>query len=153
MCCKNCGKKLRKDNKRGYCNSVELGCVATAQRIYNESHREEQKAASRITYHTGNKAVAISKRFKSRYGITEEDKLRLWTEQEGTCAFGGEPLLWEKAQLDHDHKHHPGYGRKGCPACIRGVVCNGHNQRAIAVFDEYGYPRDWCWYRDRRPLL
>lgn len=145
MTCTNCGKPLRRDNKRGYCNSVERGCVAASQQVYNETHREEHKLASRTAYQVGNKPLVISQRFQSRYGITEADKLQLWVSQGGLCAYGGEPLPYEKSHLDHWAAHHPGYKRKGCPGCIRGVVCNGHNQRNIAVQDEEGWLPHRVW--------
>lgn len=35
--------------------------------------------------------------------------------------------------IDHDHKHCP--GKKGCPVCIRGALCNACNN-GLRVFHD-----------------
>lgn len=57
--------------------------------------------------------------------------------QGGRCAIGGEPL-GALVAVDHDHelaRLHGHAAERGCPACFRGVVCNGHNA-ALGAFDD-----------------
>lgn len=169
MTCTNCGKPLRKDNKSGYCNSVERGCrKAERKTLFTPDEVLARENAVLNCLNCGapmRKLITRSRsycertlecrtlgNFQSLYGITKDEKHQLWAAQGGLCAFGGETLLYEKAHLDHAHGHHA-YKGNACRSCIRGVVCNGHNQRHIAVLDELGWLESWSWYRDRRPLL
>jgi Recombination endonuclease VII len=72
-------------------------------------------------------------------GFTVLDKLDIWFEQGFKCAIGGEPLPFNRAQLDHDHDS----------GNVRGVVCQRHNlilgriesaeaRAAIAYLDKWG---------------
>lgn len=56
------------------------------------------------------------------YGITRADYEALLAKQSGACAICCKTLLRGKAShVDHDHACHP--GKRGCPSCVRGLLC------------------------------
>ena|ERR1017187_714555 len=52
-------------------------------------------------------------------------KQRFWIAQHGLCAMCGSSVSWDKAQLDHDHKHCD--KTYGCEVCNRAVLCASCN--------------------------
>lgn len=57
------------------------------------------------------------KDLKRRYGITDEEYIKMWKEQKGKCALCGKELKDEYLHVDHDHTT----GR------VRGLLCKTCN--------------------------
>lgn len=88
-----------------------------------------------------------NKRFYSKPGIRRNENLyhlyrvrQDWydaklLEQGGGCAIcGGQAKENKYMHIDHNHTHHSD-PRKGCPDCLRGVLCEKCN-RGVGCFDE-----------------
>jgi hypothetical protein len=63
-----------------------------------------------------------------RHGVGKDGIEAILTAQNGGCAICG--VLYEDAPgrrlaMDHDHAHCA--GKKGCPDCVRGLLCNACN--------------------------
>lgn len=65
------------------------------------------------------------KDIKRRYGITDEEYIKMWKEQKGKCALCGKEL--EDAYLDVDHNHKTGK--------VRGLLCRGCNLQLDELFE------------------
>ena len=63
-----------------------------------------------------------------RHGLGKSGVDALLASQGGVCAICGVPYEdkpGSRLAMDHDHKHCP--GPKGCPVCVRGLLCNRCN--------------------------
>lgn len=63
-----------------------------------------------------------------RHGLGKDGIEAILAQQNGGCAICG--VLYEdrpgaRLAMDHDHAHCPGL--KGCPECVRGMLCNPCN--------------------------
>ena len=65
----------------------------------------------------------------SNYGITLEQYEERLEKQDNRCAICAVPAKEKHKYLDVDHCHGHCVGRKGCPECIRGIVCSSCNVR------------------------
>src|ERR1035438_799109 len=63
-------------------------------------------------------------------------KQQFWIAQHGLCAMCGSPVPWDKAQLDHDHKHCD--KTYGCKICNRAVLCGSCNTFLGMVLERKG---------------
>lgn len=61
-----------------------------------------------------------------RHGLTEEQLLQLYEDQEGCCAVCKTVWDLENLDIDHDHRCCPGGG--SCGRCVRGLLCRAHNK-------------------------
>lgn len=61
----------------------------------------------------------------TRYGITGEQRQKIYDEAGGCCALCGENSDLDNMALDHDHSCCP--GRTTCGNCVRGLICRGCN--------------------------
>jgi hypothetical protein len=80
--------------------------------------------------------VSASRKNLSRHGITWEEKCWLvYRHQYGLCALCQNPILPEKAVIDHSHEclrkgdHYQG---RGCKECIRGALCSTCNTPVLS---------------------
>jgi hypothetical protein len=76
--------------------------VTVQNRVYYKNHRKGEVARQRINY------------LKSKYGITPEDKQRMYREQNSRCAICGKKLT-EPGGCCVDHDHITGE--------VRGLLC------------------------------
>lgn len=63
-----------------------------------------------------------------RHGLGKSGVDALLASQGGVCAICGveyQDKPGHRLAMDHDHKHCP--GPKGCPVCVRGMLCNRCN--------------------------
>ena len=60
-----------------------------------------------------------------KYGITEDDYLRIFEGQKGVCLICGLPQLTKRLHIDHDHK----------TGKIRGLLCENCN-RGLGMFKD-----------------
>ncbi len=69
-----------------------------------------------------------SRAARRRHGLGKDGVDAILAEQGGACAICGvayEDKPGHRLALDHDHRHCA--GKIGCPACIRGLLCNRCN--------------------------
>jgi Recombination endonuclease VII len=92
-----------------------------------------------------------------RHGLGRSGVDALVAQQGGTCAICGTPYEdkpGHRLSVDHDHRHCPGV--KGCPLCIRGLLCNSCNNilrlakddvnilmKASLYLAEHNYEQQW----------
>ena len=63
-----------------------------------------------------------------RHGLGRSGVDALLAQQGGVCAICGVPYEdkpGSRLAMDHDHRHCAGV--KGCPICVRGMLCNADN--------------------------
>lgn len=63
-----------------------------------------------------------------RHGLGRSGVDALLAQQGGSCAICGvqyEDTPGHRLAMDHDHRHCAGV--KGCPLCVRGMLCNSCN--------------------------
>ncbi len=65
---------------------------------------------------------------KHKYGITLEQHEQIYLDQNGCCALCDEPVAYDKAVTDHDHK----------TGKVRGLLCQRCNLGLGAFGDTYG---------------
>jgi hypothetical protein len=84
--------------------------------------------------------VRSAARIRREFGIEPEVYWAIYDAQGGTCAIRGCAAIGKVRLLsvDHDHRkardecgHDP---KKGCPNCIRGLLCSGCNSLLIGRF-------------------
>lgn len=61
----------------------------------------------------------------NRYGLEPSWYAETLERQGGGCAICGTPPNGRRLHVDHDHSHCP--DGKGCPACVRGLLCSPCN--------------------------
>ena len=81
---------------------------------------------------TLSKSARIGKWLKHKYGLTFEDFMEMYEEQEGSCAVCDISIYWEDSPNTHqkacvDHCHDTGK--------VRGLLCN-HCNRALGLLKE-----------------
>jgi len=82
-----------------------------------------------------NRARTITLRY--RYGITYEDWLKIWINQDGRCAICGEPFAQpSNACIDHNHKTGEIRGLL-CKKCNLGIGCFDDNQSLMGRAIKY----------------
>jgi hypothetical protein len=91
---------------------------------------------------------------KTRYGITPDEYLLIKEAQGGKCYLC--QIATGKAKrlsVDHEHSHHD-EKKKGCPDCIRGLLCHRCN-RALGWVEWIGLTRIAGYLTDppARPIL
>lgn len=115
--CSACGKilsksnfgprKLNKDGLSGQCRNCR-----NAKRIKREAGRKEQLLKQgRENY------------FKSAYGLTFEDRAKIYVNQNGRCDICQDPVPLDKIAIDHDHK----------TGKIRALLCYSCNRNLAGV--------------------
>lgn len=85
-----------------------------------------------------------------RHGLGRSGVDALIAEQGGSCAICGVEYAdkpGHRLAVDHDHRHHP--GRIGCPACIRGLLCNACNNLLRLAQDDPVRLRTAAAYLDK----
>jgi Recombination endonuclease VII len=89
---------------------------------------------------------------KRTYGISKSQWHHMFDTQDGGCALcGGVNANGHNLHVDHDHAC-CGYTR-GCPNCVRGLLCDTCN-RMIGMAENKPKLRSlFAFYLDRRPLL
>lgn len=134
--CKECAREAGRAAQRRY--RARLGDdLKTRRRAYAESNRDKLNAQARAWYEENReRQLARSRAYRAEhpekvtagnlrrnYGITIEQYVSLLAHQEGVCAgCGVEQCPTGNAfAVDHDHAHCP--DRKGCPDCVRGLLC------------------------------
>lgn len=60
-----------------------------------------------------------------RYGLEPSWYADTLVRQDGGCAICGEPPNGKRLHVDHDHSHCA--AGRGCPACVRGLLCSPCN--------------------------
>jgi hypothetical protein len=74
------------------------------QRRWRENNRVKMREYAK-TYRKKHRDVPAH--LMRKYGITPEDKIRMWNEQNGLCGVCGETMLSvfdRNCQVEHDHK-------------------------------------------------
>lgn len=88
---------------------------------------------------------------KKLYNITLDDWEHMWKEQNGRCPIGDHPFLSTKdAHVDHDHGCCP--GNKSCGKCVRGLICNNHNNGLGRFHDDAKALRDAADYVEKHQV-
>lgn len=79
--------------------------------------------------------------FLSKYGLTLEQRARMWASQDGRCAVCGVgiPLDDKKTHIDHCHE----------TGKIRGILCQGCNIALGQIKDDVGVLRKMIAYLER----
>jgi hypothetical protein len=85
-----------------------------------------------------------------RHGLGRDGVDAILAAQRGACAVCG--VLYEdspghRLAMDHDHNHCP--GNKGCPECVRGMLCNACNNLMRLSRDDPKVLRKAAAYLDR----
>ena len=84
-----------------------------------------------------------------RHGLGKAGITAILVGQRGGCAICGVPyadIPGQRLAMDHDHAHCP--GKKGCPNCIRGMLCNACNNMLRAAKDNPALLRKAANYLD-----
>lgn len=68
-----------------------------------------------------------------RYGITAEDRQKLYEAQEHRCAICRKEFELNSLVVDHDHSCCP--GKTACGECVRGLLCDSCN-KAIGIMKD-----------------
>jgi Recombination endonuclease VII len=109
-------------------NADRLRAERRAYYLAHRAERIEAAVAWRRAHPEGREVGRSSERFR-RYGLTVEQYDALLEAQGFCCAICGEPETTSNAYgsrslaVDHDHEH----CAKGCPACVRGLLCRRCN--------------------------
>lgn len=144
--CKNCDepKNTSEFYKTNNGKSYESLCKKCrgAQTYAAKLRRKAEDPAAYKEYHN-----KVNKRFYSKPGVRRGENLyhlyrvrQDWydgklLEQGGVCAIcGGGAKENRYLHIDHDHSHHDDR-RRGCPNCLRGLLCEKCN-RGIGSFDD-----------------
>jgi hypothetical protein len=96
-------------------------------RIYNKWYRETHPDKVRElerAYKASHPEKAIEqnkKRRLRRYGISESEYQAIRARQNESCAICKRPLP-QNVAIDHNHDCCP--MKKGCPKCVRGILCD-----------------------------
>lgn len=123
-----------KSNKDGHKN-ICIGCNRLLNKYWYERNRKEKINYSKNKY------------CKYRYGISFDDKRKLWLGQDKKCLICREEMLLGKScHIDHDHNTKE----------IRGLLCSKCNQliglarkskeillSAIKYLEKKQYARNW----------
>jgi hypothetical protein len=92
-----------------------------------------------------------------RHGLGKDGVAHILAQQNGGCAICGvlyEDTPGKRLAMDHDHAHCPGV--KGCPECVRGMLCWQCNNLLRSAGDDPARLRRAIAYLDRwsrRPVL
>ena len=113
--CTKCGEKkfIRGFYKR---SSRCKQCTLSMQKEFRHKNRERYNIRAR-TYHHGNKDRQRNGKLKRLYGLTLEQKQKLYIFQNGCCGICYSPVEFNKICVDHDH----------ATKKIRGLLCHKCN--------------------------
>jgi hypothetical protein len=111
--------------------------IRTSLRLYREKNREKLKEASRLRREKNKKSnpekvrsIARKESLNYKYGLSEEEYQRLFTNQGGCCGICRSKETGTKRTahlfVDHDHSCCPG---RSCGKCVRGLLCYRCNHR------------------------
>lgn len=101
--------------------------VKQRKRNYREKNRERLILEGRLRYDNTPKDVLAEKELIKNYGITLEDKNKMFSDQENCCAICGSETSKSKRAFCVDHCHTTGL--------IRGILCNSCN-RGLGFFED-----------------
>lgn len=91
-------------------------------------------------------------RIKSTFGIDEETYQWLYVQQHGKCAICRQKPSTKRFSVDHEHKHEE-CGGKGCPKCVRGLLCSRCNHELLgAAHDSLNILRNAVAYMESPPM-
>lgn len=109
-------------------------------------HRAEQRRR---------RLAAAGRRVESTYGLTPEQYDELLAFQSGVCAVCGRAKgTTKRLAVDHDHRQAMADGhdpKKGCPNCVRGLVCGPCNDVLGHFRDDLASARRLVAYMERAP--
>jgi len=128
-------KKYRKENAERISQNRKQWCKNHPEKIrqqkikYYENHSESIKKANK-KYREKNKGrlKEVEKRriMKKRYGLSHDDWLKMWEDQNGKCSICGESFVNPNdAFVDHNHDTNK----------VRGLLCRNCNF-AIGLFKD-----------------
>lgn len=100
----------------------EYGVLRSQPDGLNKTCKECNKVASK-KYRDANKQLIAKK--------ANANELR--TKQDNSCGICENEFIDDNYVIDHDHSHCP--GNKGCPVCVRGLLCQSCNLMLGAAKD------------------
>jgi len=109
--------KNRKDSLDCYCKK----CRSKKTRQYYAEHPKAKKKSLERSknWYRRNKSKQIAAQRLRNYGLTEEQRLKMYVDQDGCCAFCKKPIPYSKTDTDHNHE----------TGKVRGLLCRGCNTR------------------------
>ena len=94
------------------------------KQYYKDHHKKAKEYDKK--YRKNNPEKRRFARIKATYGLSHQDWLKMWEEQDGRCIICGMAFATPtNAQVDHDHN----------TGEIRGLLCN-HCNFAIGLFND-----------------
>jgi hypothetical protein len=125
--CSKCGKvkplsEFNKDSKHR--DGLRASC-RVCRKKQEHNHRKKK-----------GKDYYSNKHLTNTYGITLEDKAKMYLEQDGKCYICDKPIEGHKVYIDHDHK--TGKVRKLlCPGCNCAIGLAQESEELLLKFIAY----------------
>ena len=123
--CTKC--KIKKDRRRFSADSkrrdgLQPWCKECHTKYHATHYRTEEKVRANYKERNGkwyrqNRGRVSRYAFLKLYGLSDEDRRAMYSEQEGKCKLCRKPVPYEKIDTDHDHK----------TGKIRGLLCRRCN--------------------------
>jgi hypothetical protein len=136
--CARCGGPLRAGTKAAICSRNPECIKAAKQSLYGDAKR----AASREYQRDLPYEVWQAHNLWTSHGIAPAEKQAMLDAQGGCCYLCGEPLAYDEAVIDHDHRCCSDVTRTGrrrvtsCAYCRRGLACGECNTFIGRVGDD-----------------